>query len=178
MGIVDHDELAIQRLVHVQFYHVDAESHGRCKRSGSVLQDVCGSAAMSNNDGRHAVFWRSRRLLRKPPGLRYAAGWTLMMSKLGLRVEVFRLNLGIVVGDDLFRSPIVVMKDFEAYLTESGCQQAGTGELAAGHFTNVVRWGNLFFKRQTHELQHVLQIVGNADLAKRPADHGFTLHAR
>ena len=53
---------------------MDAESHRRHKRSGGVFQDVCGSAAMSDNNGRHAVFWRSKRLLRNPLGLRYAAG--------------------------------------------------------------------------------------------------------
>ncbi len=85
MRVVDDDELSIQRFAHVELDHAGAESHGRSKRSGGVLQGVRGCAAMSNDDGYQAVFWRFNRLPRNLPGFRYTAGWTLMMSKLGLR---------------------------------------------------------------------------------------------
>ena len=47
---MNHNELAIQRLVHVQLDHTNAESHGRCKRSCSVFQGVCGSAVAEKRD--------------------------------------------------------------------------------------------------------------------------------
>ena len=85
MCVVNDDELSVQGLMDVELNHVGAESHGRCKRSGCVFQNVRRCAAVSNDDGHQAVFWRFNRLSRNPPGFRYTAGWTLMMSKLGLR---------------------------------------------------------------------------------------------
>ena len=147
MGIVNHDELAIQRLVHVQFDHADAESHGRCKRSGSVFQDVCGSAAMSDDNGHHAVFWRSKQAAEEPAGLAIRGRLDFDDVEVGTQIEVFGLNLGIVVRNDLLGSPIVVVQDFETHLPESGCQQAGTGELTAGSVRQCHAWEELALQK-------------------------------
>jgi len=40
VSIVNHDELAIERFMDIQLDHAGAKSHGRCKRSGCVFQDV------------------------------------------------------------------------------------------------------------------------------------------
>src|SRR5262245_28340669 len=83
----------------------------------------------------------------------------------------------MMVWDDLVRGPIVVVKDFKAHLTESGCQQAGTGELAASEFPDVMGRWNSVFEGKTHELQHVFQVIGNANFAHSPTDYGFALQS-
>lgn len=136
-------------------------------------------AAVSDNDGVSSSLLAVQRSAKKPAEFAIRGMLGVDDIEAGAQIEVLGLNLGIVIGHNFLSCPIVVMQDIQAHLAESGCQQAGTGELATADLANPMRGRHfLVFERHAHELQNVFQVVGHADLANRPADHGFTLHAR